>query len=281
MTWSSVVVALLVILAADTASACVGESCDWRTDAVADASPAARAAYHEGNFIAAAEIAEANGSAAALTFAARARIADAITRDEGLCAPCLQRAETTARAAIDAAPPATPQVRASAHTQLAIAIGFRGRLFSALDAQSEGFAEQGRMAIDRALELDPLNSWAQAALGGWHLEIVHRAGGTLASMLYDASEEEGLKQFRAALAQERGNLLMHYHYALSILALDPDRFRDEALLALEAAANDPNVDALTAFTRKRARALRDVLETGDDSRIAAIVRRFQGYADER
>jgi hypothetical protein len=153
-------------------------------------------------------------------------------------------------------------------------------LVSTFEAQSEGLAEKGRAAIDRALVLDPLNSWARASLGGWNLEIVHRAGGTLASLLYGANEEEGLKNFRAALSQDRGSLLLHYHYALSILALDPERFRDEALLTLQANYKDANTDALIAFTRKRANHLLDVLRTGDTDAIAKLVRRFQGYPDE-
>jgi hypothetical protein len=279
MTWSRAVIALVFVLTADAASACVMDSCDWKTDALRDASPAARDAYQSGNFIAAAEIAAMNGSAPALTFAARARIADAITRDDGVCLPCLVHAEEVAQAAIDATP-STPQVKAAAYAQLAIAIGFRGRLLSTFEAQSEGLAEKGHAAIEQALELDPLNSWARASLGGWNLEIVHRAGGTLASVLYGATEEEGLKQFRAALSQDRGSLLLHFHYALSILALDPIKFRDEALLTLQAGYKDPGADALTAFTRKRTDHLLDTLRTGSADDIAKLVRRDQGYPDD-
>jgi tetratricopeptide (TPR) repeat protein len=235
----------------------------------------ARAAFADGRFLIAAELAEAEGSADSLAFAARAHIADAITRDAGLCGECLLHAEATAQAAVNRDPNL-----AEGYIQLAVAIGFRGRLIDAVGAQSEGLAEKGRAAIDRALELDPGNSWARASLGGWHLEIVHRAGRILAAVLYDAREEEGLLNFRKALAANPGFLLIHYHFALSILALDPERFRKEALEALLAGDGDPRADALTAFTRRRADKLIEVLKSGSADAIAALVRRYQGYPND-
>jgi tetratricopeptide (TPR) repeat protein len=234
----------------------------------------ARSAFADGRFLIAAELAEAEGSAESLAFSARARIADAITRDTGLCGECLRQAEATAQAAVK-----RDADLAEGYIQLAVAIGLRGRLLDAIEAQSEGLAERGRSAIDRALELEPLNSWARAALGAWHLEIVRRAGSVLASILYGAREEEGLENFRKAVAANPGFLLIHYHFALSILALDPERFRGEALEALRAGAEDQRTDALTTFTRKRAEKLIERLKEGSPEAIATLVRRYQGYPD--
>lgn len=234
----------------------------------------AREAFADGRYLAAAKSAEAEGSADALAFAARAEIADAITRADGLCLDCLIRAEATAKRAIERDPK-----HAEGYVQLAITIGFRGRLVSTMEAQSEGLAEKGRAAIDSALALDPANSWARASLGGWHLEIVNRAGSILASLLYGADEDEGLSNFRKALTAEPGSMLLHYHYALSILALDAKRFKEDALAALRAGYKDPRADALTTFTRRRADALIERIGAGDIDKVTALVRRFQGYPD--
>jgi hypothetical protein len=249
----------------------------------------ATSAYRDGNYVLAANIAEANGTTESLAFAARARNADAVTRDGGLCLECLARAEKAAQAATVAATSpglgvpdwlTLKPALAQAYVQLAIAIGLRGRLLSATEAQAEGLAEKGRAAIDRALELDPQNIWARGSLGGWHLEIVRRGGPVLASVLYGASEQEGLKNLRAAFAKDAGNLLLGYHFALSILALDPERFRAEALAALKSSETDATDDALTAFTRKRADKLINLLNTGTAAEIEALVRKFQGYPPE-
>lgn len=240
--------------------------------AAAQIPEAARTSFAEGKYIIAATLAEGDGSADALAFASRARIADAITREEGLCGECLAEAEATAEAAIKRDPG-----NAEAHVQLAIAIGFRGRLVGPLEAQAEGLVEKGRAAIDRALECDPNSIWARASLGGWHLEIVHRAGSILAAVLYGANEEDGLADFRKALKADPDSLLLNYHFALSVLALDQERFKDEALAALAAGGRDAQTDALTAFMRARALTLEKTLKAGSADEIAALVHRYQGY----
>jgi hypothetical protein len=240
--------------------------------AQADVPARAREAFADGRFVVAATICEAEASADALAFAARARIADAITRENDNCLDCLLHAEQSARAAIERDPRL-----AEAYTQLAIAIGFRGRLIGTLAAQSESLAEKGRDAIDKALALAPDSVWARASLGGWHLEIVDRAGSFFAGAIYGAYEEDGLNHFRQALTAEPENLFIHYHFALSVLALDAERFRDMAKTALDGGNMDKRTDALTRFTRARAELLRALLETASDEQIAAVVRYYQGY----
>lgn len=265
-------------LAAAPALACfTHESCpstDSYEFSVLKVPAAAQRAFAQGNYLLAANIAEGTSSATALAFAARARTADAITRDTP-CMPCLVDAEAAAASAIKSDPNL-----AEGYVQLAVAIGFRGRLLGAVEAQSEGLAEKGRAAIDRALELDPLNVWARASLGGWHLEVVRRAGPFLASTMYGASEREGLKVFRAALAEAPAIAILHFHYALSILALDADRFHGEALIALETAEQMKVTDALTRSTRDRAVKLMDALQRGTPEEIEMLVRKFQGYPPE-
>jgi hypothetical protein len=244
--------------------------------AAASIPPRAQEAYDDGRFIMAATLAEADGSADALAFAARARIADAVTRDDDVCVDCLVHAEQTAQSAIK-----RDAKVAEGYVQFAIALAFRGRRVSTMEAQSESMPERGRAAIDKALELDPTNLWARASSGGWHLEIVHRAGSLLAAVIYGAHEDEGLRLFRAALAADPTNLIVHYHFSLSILALDPERFRAEAERALDDGAKDTRTDALTRLMRVRAEKLRALLKAGTDDEVAALVHHYQGYPQEQ
>jgi tetratricopeptide (TPR) repeat protein len=235
----------------------------------------AQLAYAAGNFIHAATIAENEGSAEALAFAARARIADAVMRSGTYCKACLTTAETIAQTAVERDPKS-----AEGYIQLAVALGFRGRLIPLMDAKAERLPERGREAIDKALELAPHNAWALAARGAWNLEIVHRAGPVLADVTYGAGRTEGLRYFHEALAADPGNLLLHFHFALAILALDTGEFRREAIAALEAGYKDRRADALTKFTRKRADTLMSLLKGGKSDEIEALVRKFQGYPPE-
>ncbi len=237
--------------------------------------PKAEAAYIAGDFVEAATIAEAEASADTLAFAARARIADAITRDGPYCKPCLASAELIARAATRRDPKL-----AEGYIQLAIAMGFRGRLIPLMEARSERLPDKGAEAIATALALAPRSAWALAARGAWNLEIVHRAGPVLADVTYGAGRNRGLKDFRDALEIEPANLLLHFHFALTILALDADDFRDEAKAAIEAGLKDSRADALNAFTRKRAFELLELLKAGTDDEIETLVRKFQGYPPE-
>lgn len=286
-----VVACALALVVSTPASACVVAGHCEEIDQYPPELPAkAIGAYRDGNYVLAATLAEAAGSSAALAFAARARNADAVTRDKGLCLSCLEKAESIAQAAILAGTAGSSPfgstdflahrpALAQAYVQLAIAIGFRGRLLDASEAQAQNLAEKGRAAIDRALELDPQNIWARASLGGWHLEIVRRAGPILASVMYGAGEREGLQNLRTALARDPNNLLLAYHFSLTLLALDADRYRSEASKALLSGLADTTDDALTAFTRKRTDALIERLAAGETEKVTALVRRFQGYPD--
>lgn len=244
------------------------------TAAHAAVPPAAQSAYNAGEFYKAATLAEMMPDAEALAFGARARIADAIVREGPYCIPCLIVAETVAEHAIAADPN-----RADAYVQLALAMGLRGRLEDLEAAEEEHLASKGRIAIDKALALEPKNPLALAALGAWHLEIVRRAGPILADATYGATKSDGLKSFGEALALAPSNLVLHFHFALQILSLDVDGFRERASQALEAGFKDPNPDALTSFTRKRAQTLRDTLKAGSEAEVTRLVRRYEGFPE--
>lgn len=241
--------------------------------AQASVPPDALNAFHAGQFAKSAQIAEAEASVPSLAFAARALIAEAITRIEGFCLPCLSEAEALAEQAI-----ALDAKSVEGHLQRSIAMGFRGRVIGVMRARSENLPEKAHDALTRALELDPENIWAQASLGAWHLEIVHHAGPVLATLSYGATKSRGLSLYREALARNPSNVVLHVHFALSILALDQKSFHDEAQSALSAALSVPTRDALALYSQNQARELSRALQSDDPGALASLVRRFQGYA---
>jgi hypothetical protein len=68
----------------------------------------------------------------------------------------------------------------AAPLQRALALG---ELTGPIEAHVQGYAREAGRHLDRALELDPDHTWAQAALGIWRLEIVRHAGPALAGAL--------------------------------------------------------------------------------------------------
>jgi tetratricopeptide (TPR) repeat protein len=229
-------------------------------------------AYEAGRYADAARIAAAAETAPALAFAARALIADAITRPDGLCADCLRQAETLAKRAS-----AIDPRNVEAHLQEAVALGFLGRSMGVFAARRQGLAERVREQLDKALAIDPGNPWAKASLGAWNLEIVSHAGSLLANLLYGAKESVGLELYRSALRELPEEALLHYQFALTLLALDQDGMKAEARQALERARGVSRQDALTTFTRERAAILLDAMRKDNTDELRRLVLKFQGY----
>jgi tetratricopeptide (TPR) repeat protein len=248
-------------------------SLSWAQADDTSVSADAHIAYREGHFAEAMQRAEQENTAPALAFAARACIADAITRPEGFCADCLRQAQRLASRAAKIDPN-----HVEAYLQDAIALGFLGRVMGVQAARREGLAEKVRARLDTALTIDPGNPWAEASLGAWHLEIVSQAGPWLASLLYGADEKEGLSLYRKALRAAPDAPILHYQFALALLARDGDRYALEARQALQRVQSAQEPDALMRFTAKRARLLLDAMGTADRRTLLQLVRSFQGYA---
>jgi hypothetical protein len=236
----------------------------WVAPTSAHVPQSALAAYNDGKFIVAATVAESEGSPDALAFAARARIADAIMRDD-LCFDCLVKAEATAQSAI-----ARDPKLAEGYVQLAIAIGFRGRLVSTFDAQSEGLAEKGRAAIERPNSTAEFAGRASSAAG-----IENRPSCRQHPRLRRLRRQRRTAlRFRAALRS--GSLLLH----ITMRSRSGSRrrsTRQKALETLQTGCKDPRTDALLAFTRERTDKLMKTLKAGSSDDIEALVRRYQGY----
>jgi len=234
--------------------------------------PTAMAAYRSGNYEQAANISEQAGTASSYAFAAQALVADAISRKDGFCIPCLEKAERLAERAIELDPRLI-----DGYLQDAVAIGFRGRGVGMPAARSLGLAEKARAALDKAMAIDPTNVWARASLGAWHIEIVHHAGRILASFAYGASRDEGLTLYRSALKDAPDIAVLHFHYALSILALDQADFRQEAERELRHTMTIRTDDALTSFVRTQAEAVLGCMQSGSPADLDALVLKLQGY----
>lgn len=236
----------------------------------------ALAAYRLGAYEQAASISEHEGTASSFAFAAQALIADAISRKDGFCVPCLEKAEKLAERAIELDPRLI-----DGYLQEAVAIGFRGRSIGLGEARNQGLAEKARAILDRAMAINPNNVWARASLGAWHLEIVRHAGRILASFAYGASRDDGLNLYRAALKDAPDIAVLHFHFALSILALDPVEFRLEAERELRHTLSIQSEDALTTYIRAQAGTVLQAMQSDTSTQLEALVLKLQGYPNDR
>ena len=126
-----------------------------------------------------------------------------------------------------------------------------------MTALSEGYAEQIRTAIDKAIELDPRNYQAYLSLGAWHSEIIF--AGFMAWLLYGADEDESLDAYAKALEIAPYDNNVHYQYAVGLLKLNDGNLQ-QALHHLDIAAELPVRDAYQKIVQEKAMEMLSVLE---------------------
>lgn len=223
--------------------------------------------YAAGNYMAAAEAAEAQDSPASLAFAARALIAECLSSpSHSDINALLNRAESAAREALERDPSSV-----DARLQLALTLGVRGRRASIAEAIRHGYARQGRDLIEEALERDPNEPWAHALMGGWHLEVLRR-GGRAGALAYGARLNTGIAEFERARTLAPNDPIITLHYAVALIELDSERYADRAGVLLDAAADMPARDALERHARHEARRLSRVLEREGPAAATRAVR---------
>jgi len=231
----------------------------------------AKMAFDEGKFQEAAKLARRASSPDGYAFAARAGLVYA----DFLAPPkerleIVRRAEEDARRAIALAPEL-----AEGRLQLAIALGFRGRLEGYLTAHIDGLANEARTHLDYVVAREPDNPWVHALLGGWHLEIV-QAGGLLGRTLYGAGVEAGIAEYAHALTLVPGELVVTFQCALQLTALGDGEYRRQAVALLGKLDVPATPTALQMLTLARARRLQTVLNGGTEAEIDRVVQAQKG-----
>ncbi len=235
------------------------------------APPAPIDLYTAGNYEAAIEAGIAEGGGEGLSVAARAALALA-SLAETPCLECLERVEALARDTLAADP-----YQYEAYVYLAASFGYQARIVGLMRAYFGHYPEHAKEALDTALVLVPDDPWTLAALGAWHIEVIRSGGRVLGKTIYGGDFETGIALFRQALAMGPDNLVIRFHFSLSLSSFDLDKYRGEVqALLMEAAAIPPR----TAYERvvvQRANRLLELHADGDGDAFLEQVRRYQGY----
>lgn len=208
----------------------------------------ARTAYAEGKFADAARIGAALGTSEGYALAAGSlAIHGYYFAPDDEAEALLEEATGLARKAIraDADNP-------DAYLRLVQAMGRHAQAIGSFEAINRGYAGKIREAAEDALRLDPESAGAHAALGTWHAEVVAAVGSFLARITHGARESDALAHFEAALKQAPDTKLVNLEYALGLLILDEDEYRDKARGLLARAIDLPAKDAYDRILHKRA-----------------------------
>ena len=203
---------------------------------------AAQAAWVEGDFRVAAELAAGLGTADGYALAAESLGTFGYfgaTGDEqaALYAEAVDHAE----AALGLAPDSV-----YAHIQLAHAVGRVAELAGVFEALDQGYTQRVLDLLERAVELDPAAAVAHAGIAVWHARALDE-GGLLARMMFGASRDDALEHVDLALEHGAGDKLVLHDTAATLLILSERRYGDRARELLLAAQAMPDRDARDTF----------------------------------
>lgn len=209
---------------------------------------AARTAYAEGRFLEAADIGEALGTSEGLALAAESLTIQAYYRTRGSAKEALfERAAGLAQRAIKA-DPNNPE----AHFQSSHVMGRHGQTIGVLEAANKGYAEKIRDAIETTLRLDPDMPAAYLGMAMWHAEVVAGVGSFMAGILYGADEDDAIDFYEQALVRAPDEKAVPLEYALGLLTLDDDDYREKARTLLQRAIESPVKDAFDEILHRKA-----------------------------
>ena len=216
----------------------------WTTTAHAESMEAARAAYAEGRFAEASELARAVGTSDGMAFAAETLAIHGFhVADEADGQALFQQAQGFAEEAIRL-DDANPQ----AHLQLSHAMGRYAQTVGAMKAG--GLATKVREAMEQAIALAPDLALAHLSLASWHAEASRNM---MARMMFGASKKKATEHFERAHDLAPDDKAVQVEYAKGLLALNKRRNRDQARELFTQAAETPPRDAYEGILQAEAR----------------------------
>jgi hypothetical protein len=137
--------------------------------------------------------------------------------------------------------------------QYAVALGLEARALSPMKVVMSGVAKKSKMANELAYAAAPQDARIMALQGAWHLGAVQKGGAKRAMKMLGANMEEGLAWYEAAIIRAPDDVLVTSNYALSLLAVDPVKYRDECEALLKRLARlTPKTAAGTAMQTRMA-----------------------------
>ena len=219
----------------------------------------ARAAFREGRFLEAADLAEAIQSSEGYALAAQSLAAHGhfmATGDERK--GFLERAMRLGEAAVRA-----DSSNAEAYYQSAHAVGRYAQSVGKLTALRRGLAGRIRGLLEDTLAIRPDFAEAHMALGSWHAGIA--SAGRVARFIYKGNRKDAVIHYERALELEPDSKVILMEYALNLPELDREGGRERAGALLSKAAELPVLDAYGEFIQQDVlKALAELEEGGED-----------------
>ncbi len=183
----------------------------------------ARAAFDDGRFVEAAEMAEALGTSQALTLASAALTQHGYhIAERGEEQMYYERAMELGERAVGLDPD-----NAVGHLRWGQAMGRYAKTIGVVKAFRQGYGGRIREAFEAALALDPDMAEAHISLGVWHVEGI-KEGGFMARMALGASRKTGTHHYERGLELDPESKTVVYEYARGLSMLNKRKNRSRA-----------------------------------------------------
>ena len=132
------------------------------------------------------------------------------------------------------------------------ALGRYAQSIGTMTALRKGLGGKTREMFEATLALDPDHALAHLALGGWNADIVDRAGGLPARVMYGATKKKAVAHFERALELAPDSKVVLLDYALRLPKLDKKKGRERAQELMSKAVGLPVGDVYGGFVHERA-----------------------------
>lgn len=153
--------------------------------------------------------------------------------------------------------------------QAAVAWGLKARI---RDKASD--ARKSKTYIDLTLKYHPQSAWGWAALGGWNGEVVQRAGGFFARIMFGARRKISQASFNKSIELSENKIPFYLSYARSLLKYKGDKYRPEAIKNLTLIEELEPQNHLDKITIKFAAHLLRALETKNEEELERLLDDF-------
>lgn len=242
----------------------------WASSAFANSVSDARALFISGEYDAAIEMATESGTPEGLVLAAETLSAKVMLSYVDDPNESAQQARHWAEDAVEALPNSR-----EARVQYALAYGFETRTSSPFRAWRKGLPGKTLEAIEQVISAYPDDARGPALLGAWHLGIVRKAGEKNGLKWYDATEEAGVAAYEAALKMAPNDVVIGSNYAVTIIALDAEKYFERAEEVLKTVVDAKAANAVEREVQKRMKVLLG-LSDDKDALSAAVAKLVDG-----
>ena len=139
------------------------------------------------------------------------------------------------------------------HYVYAVAMGRYSQFISMIEALGQGFGGRIKDQLEKCLALEPNHAEAISTFAGWHAAIAMQAGPMMAKLLYGATKDGAHENYDKAIRLAADTVVAQVEYARGLEVMYGDAKRETIIEKLEAALQQPAIDAMQRMDQEAAR----------------------------